>query len=302
MKRLFILLLASSLLAVAGSAATATPAAAWWELLHLSASGTVAEVNNISRTSYAPTRQDARTYEFSLSGSDVRQLAPSLLLLASAQIDSLTVQEYGLTDNVRYSGRLTLQNKFGLGPQAPVLQGFVAATFKAARLGADRGWTTEAGLSLSKRLLPNLRLAATVNVLEHAARSATFDLNQHSFTLDARWDINESWTLSGSASRLKGDIVANAVWSVWGMALGGVFGPEVQRYYSARPWSVTNLYGSGWVSYNVEADVDLWSVALGYSFNNRTVVELRKSAAYVVNRLGIAYPTDSWGLSLSHRF
>jgi hypothetical protein len=155
---------------------------------------------------------------------------------------------------------------------------------------------------VSKRVLTNLRFVADVNWHEHNARSAVFDLNQFCYTLEATWDISDRWTLSGSAGRLSGDIVANAAWSVWVRALRGDFGPAVSTYYNARPWSVTNVWGPGWVAYNVEAEVDLWSGALAYTVTDHTSVELRKSAAYVVNKIGVRYPTDSWSLTLHHRF
>lgn len=34
--------------------------------------------------------------------------------------------------------------------------------YKSARFAGDRGWTTEAGVKLAQRVLPNLRLAAGV--------------------------------------------------------------------------------------------------------------------------------------------
>ena len=275
---------------------------AWIESLHLSASGTASWVENLSRTSYEPTRKDAATYDFTLSGSLPRQLAPSVLLVGSGELSSLLVGDYSLDNHFAATGRIALQKKFGLGPQAWVLQGSVGGGYKAARLDADRGWTTEAGVQLAKRVLPNLRLAASGRWLEHNAASATFDLNQHSFGLEAQWDIDEHWTLSGSATRLKGDIVASAAWFVWQQAITGGFGPTVFNYYTSRPWSVTNLYGDGWVSYNVAADVDLRSLSLAYAVSYHTSLELRKSAAYVVNRIGVAYPTTSWALSLAHRF
>jgi hypothetical protein len=290
----------SVLLPALGAQSSSAPG--WLENLHLTASGTAASVDNISRTSHEPSRKEAETYELNLASTHARQLAPNLLLVATGDITTLNVPDYELNDNVRASGRLALRRKFGLGPQATVLQFSAGASYKAARLDADRGWTTEAGLQLSKRVLPNLHLIALTSWLEHNARSATFDLNQHSFGAEAQWDINDRWTLSGSASRLEGDIVANAAWPIWGMALGGAFGPAVQQYYTARPWTTTHLYGAGWVSYNVEAEVDLWSVSLSYAFSDHTSLEVRKSAAYVVNVLGIAYPTDSWSLSLTHRF
>jgi hypothetical protein len=274
----------------------------WLDRLHLSATGTVALVENYSRTSFAGARQEATTWELAVASTHARQLAPNLLLVATADATSLVVSDYTLNNHTRLGGRLALQRKFGLGPQATVLQLHTAASWKAARLDADRGWTTEGGIELAKRVLPNLRLAATTSWLEHTARRDTFDLSQHGYSIDARWDIDEHWTLSGSAGRLSGDIVANATWSAWGMMLGGMFGPVVYNYYTARPWATTHLFGPGWVSYNVEADVDLWSVSLGYAVSNRTSVEVRRSAAYIVNAIGISYPTDSWSLVFSHRF
>jgi len=274
----------------------------WVENLHLTASGTISSVNNQSRTSYEPTRKDATTYEFNLGGSKPRQLAPNWLLVGSGEISSLTVSKYKLADNLKAGGRLSLQRKFGLGPLAPVLQFHAGATYKSARLADDEGWTTEAGVRLAQRVLPNLRLGVEAQWLEHNAHSSVFDLNQRTYSFDASWDINERWSLNGSVSRLQGDIVANAAYSVWWQAITGGFGPTVKNYYTARPWSETGIYGPEWVSYNVEADVDLWSVALAYAVSDHTALELRHGGAYVVNRIGIAYPTDTWSLSLNHRF
>ncbi len=299
----FLTCLSVLLLAVpAGFAQRETVGASWLDKLHLSASGTFGRTDNISRTSHEPTRKDAETYELTLASTHSRQLSRNLLLIATAEATALAVPDYELTASNRFGGRLTLQRKFGLGAQATVLQINAAASFKDARLDDDRGWTTEAGLQLSKRVLPNLRLAANAGWLEHTARRDTFDLVQESYSAEIRWDINDRWSLAGSAGRLSGDIVANASWPIWGTMLAGGFGQTIFNYYTSRPWSTTHLYGDGWVSYNVEADVDLWSVSLGFSVNDHTSLELRKSAAFVVNRVGVTYPTDSWSLGLSHRF
>jgi hypothetical protein len=299
--RPFWLVAAAGLLAVSVRSQE-SPSPSWVDLLHLTASGGISKINNISRTSGQATRKDATIFEFGLGGSQSRQLTRNLLLVASAEAASLHVPDYELTDNSRLGGRISLQSKFGLGAQATVLQFHAGSTYKSARFSADRGWTSDAGLQLSKRVLPSLRLAASAGLLEHAARSAVFDLHQHSLSAEARWDINRRWTLSGNATRLGGDIVANASGPVWAQAIGGGFGQKVSGYYTSRPWDVTHLYGLNWVSYNVEADVDLWSVTLAFAFSDRTAVELRKVGAYIVNRIGVTYPTDSWGLSLMHRF
>ena len=301
MKSCHQLLLLAGLLGLTAQAAEES-AAGWVKNLHLTASGTVASVNNLSRTSHEPTRKDATTYELNLSGSKPRQLAPNWLLIGSGELSSLTVPDFDLADNLQAGGRLSLQRKFGLGPLAPVLQFNAGVSYKSARLDDDRGWTSEAGLRLSQRVLTNLRLGAEAQWLEHNAQSSVFDLNQRALSFDATWDINERWSLNGSVSRLKGDIVANAAWPIWAQAISGGFGPTIFNYYTSRPWSVTNLYGPGWVSYNVEADVDLWSVALVYAVSDRTALELRHGGAYVVNKIGIAYPTDNWSLTLAHQF
>lgn len=276
--------------------------AAWLENLSFTASATSTWIGNISRTSHAPTRKDATTHELSFSAGQHRQLASSWLLHLEAEASYLAVPEYDLTGNFKIGPRLGLQHKFGLGPLAPVLQFDTALAFKSSRLAADRGWTAEASLRLAKRLNSSLKVGASGQWLEHYARSATFDLQQRTLAVEATWDISDQWRLSGTASRLSGHVVANAAWPIWAQAIGGGLGPTVFNYYNSIPWEVTELYGPAWVSYNVEADVDLWSATLSYAVTERTSLELRAGGAYVVNKIDIRYPTDSWGLSLVHRF
>lgn len=296
------LALMTLLLAVGANAQDPAPAAGWFDNLAVSATGTANWVDNLSRTSFAPTRKSAATYELNLGATRHQQLAPDWLLHAGADADFFTAPDYALTNNLTLGPRLGLQRKFGLGPLAPVLQLETTLTYKAARLEADRGWTAGASLRLGKRFTPSLQAGLSGQWLEHDARSATFDLNQHSVSVDASWDINEHWSLTGSAGRLGGDIVASAAWSVWSQAISGGFGPKVFNYYTSRPWEVSNLYGSGWVSYNVEAQVDLWSLAASYTISEHTTAEFRYRSAFVVNKIGIRYPQESWGLSVVHRF
>ncbi len=288
--------------ALAQAQSVRAPAAPWLESFSVTASATATSVDNISRTSYAPTRKDATTYELGLSASRHDQLAANWLLDSGAGVDWLSVPKYDLTDNLKGGPRLALQHKFGLGPRATVLQFDTGLTYKAARFAADRGWTTETGVRLAKRLDPALKVAASGQWLEHNAASATFDLQQRTLSLEAVWDITAKWRLSGAASRLSGRIVANAAWPVWGQALSGSLGPLVANYYNSIPWEVTNLYGPGWVSYNVEATANLWSLALAYAVTERSTVELRLNSAYVINHIDIRYPTESWGLGFVHRF
>jgi hypothetical protein len=294
---LFLALLAGPVLAQ-----DRAPAASWLGNLTVSAAGAASWVENLSRTSAAPNRKDAATYELSLGALHRRQLAPAWLMHAGLDATLFTVPDYDLASHFKLGPRLGLQRKFGLGPFAPVLQFDAALAYQSAHFAADRGWGTEASLRLAKRFTPTLKAGLTGLWLEHNARSATFDLRQHSLTVDASWDLSERWSLSGSAGRLSGDVVANAAWPVWAQAITGGLGPAVFNYYTSRPWEVTHLYGDGWVSYNVEADVDLWTLAATYALSDRTSAEFRYRSAFVVNKIGVRYPTDSWGLSLVHRF
>lgn len=296
------LVLLSLLLASQGPAQNRAPAAGWLENLAVTAAGTVSHVDNASRTSAEPNRKDATTYELNLGATRRQQLAPSWLLSLGADASWFRVEGYDLAGNVKVGPRLGLQRKFGLGPLAPVLQFDAAFTHKLARLEFDRGWTTEAGVRLGKRFAPAFKAGVAARWVEHNARSAVFDIDQRSLTIDATWDLSDRWSLTGSAGRLSGDIVANAAGPIWAMAITGGFGPAVFDYYTSRPWQVTEMYGPAWVSYNVEADVDLWSLAASCAISDHTTTEFRYSSAFVVNQVGVRYPTDSWGLSLVHRF
>lgn len=278
------------------------PTAGWLNNLTVTAAVTANWVENLSRTSAELNQKDAATYELSLAANRHQQLSSNWLLHAGAEAAVLRVPDYERTDHFKAGARFGLQRKFGLGPLAPVLQFDTALTYKAARLAVDSGWSTEASLRLAKRFTPELKAGVTGLWLEHSARSAVFDLSQHSFSVDATWDISERWSISGSAGRLSGYVVANAAWPVWAQALSGGFGPVVSAYYNSIPWEETDLYGPRWVSYNVEADVDLWSLAVSYSVTDHTTAEFRYRSAFVVNKINVRYPTDSWGLSLVHRF
>ena len=279
-----------------------TGTASWLDNLSTSASVSASWVENASRTSFVPTRKDAAVYEFDASFSRHQQLTGSWLLNTGADASYTSEPAFDRNSNLKLGPALGLQRKFGLGPLAPVLLFDAGFSYKSARITSDTGWTAEAGLRLSKRLLPELKVAASARWLEHYAKSATFDLQQRTLALEAVWDINEHWQLSGTATRLQGRVVANAAWSVWAQAIGGGLGPTVSNYYNSIPWEITDSYGPKWVSYNVEARANLLAFTLARSLTVDTSLELRYGSAYVINHIDIRYPTDSWGLALTHRF
>lgn len=277
-------------------------AAPWLENLSVTASTATTWTENISRTSFAPTRKNAETYDLDLTASLHRQLAPAWLLTLGLDADYLSEPAYDLNSRLQAGPNVALQRKFGLGPLAPVLQFNAGYTYKAIRVEADRGWTAEAGVRLAKRLLPELKVAATAQWLEHYANSSTFDIQQRTLGAEATWDITDRWRLTGTASWLQGRIVANAAPYVYAQALAGGFGPAIQSYYSSIPFETTNAYGPGWIAYNLQARAELWSLALAYSLTDRLSLELRTDHAYVINHVDVRYPTKSWGLGLSYRF
>ncbi|MBL9215124.1 MAG: hypothetical protein JNG83_06580 [Opitutaceae bacterium] len=259
-------------------------------------------VDNISRTSHEPTRKDAATYELSLGAVRPRQLAPDWLLQLGADAEIFQEPDFDRNNFFRAGGRAELRRKFGLGPLAPSVRLEAGGRYLGARLPSARGWTAEAGFSVAKRLTPALRAEGRARWLEHFADGATFDVRQRSLGLEVAWDVTDRWSLAGSVTRLEGDIVANAAPAIWAQALSGALGPVVAGYYNTVAWEVTDLYGPGWVSYNVAADVDLWSLTLAYAATPRLTVELRAAGAYVINRIDVRYPTDSAGLGVRYRF
>lgn len=292
----------AGLLWTSGLAAPSPEPAGWASNIHLSATATANWVENASQTSHEPSRKDAALYELSLSLSQPRQLAPAWLLQTGFDASYAVEPEFQRNDHFRAGPRVNLQYKHGIGPFAPVLQGETAFVYQDARFSGNSGWTASASLRLAQRLTPAVRVAAFTDWREHYARSAVFDLQQRSYGVEASWDINDRWRLSGSASRLTGEIVVNAAPAIWAQAISGGLGATVFDYYTSVPWSVTELYGTDWVSYNVFAHLDLWSVSLGYQLAENTGLEFSLHSAYVVNRIEVRYPSKIWGLNLSHRF
>ncbi|MES1194542.1 MAG: hypothetical protein ABUL65_01520, partial [Opitutus sp.] len=138
------LILLAGLLAGAAGAQDRAPAAGWLDNLTVTANGTANWVDNLSRTSFAPTRKNGETCQLDLSATRHQQLAPDWLLHGGATATYFTAPDFDLDSYFKLGPQLGLQRKFGLGPLAPVLQLDTAFSYKATRLDADRGWTAEA--------------------------------------------------------------------------------------------------------------------------------------------------------------
>lgn len=274
----------------------------WLDSIAVVAGSTIARTENISRTFNEPTRKDATTWDFMVTGSMRRQVSRETMLGLSAEAGTFLEPSFDRNNRSSLGGRASAQWKFGLGPFAPVLQGEIGLIYQATRLGSARGFTTDFSLRAAKRITSEVRTSVFARWSDHAARGRTFDTTQFASGLDVTWDFAEQWSLSASVGWQDGDLVVNASPGVWAAALADVLNPRETAYYQSLNREVTELYGPGWVSYRNEARTNLWSAALAYRPSNELTVELRLSDLYVVNHVGARYPSRSWGLSASWHF
>jgi hypothetical protein len=263
---------------------------------------TVTAAENFSRTSYAPTAQDATVFDVDGAFLHAKQLAPNWTLIAALEGQAENVAQFSAMNRLSGGARATVRHKFGLGPNVPVLEAGGAVTAVRFRESGRSGWREEAFASLSQRIGETLRLVATANWENFSASHAPFDTHAHRFGLEAYWDATETWQLGAGASRLDGQLVANAVWPVWAQAIGGGFGPTVQNYYTSIPWEVSNTFGNGWVAYRVDCRANFWWAQLAARLSEHTSLPLRYEHAEVINHIGIRYASAFWSLGVLHRF
>jgi len=257
---------------------------------------------NISRTSFTPNAKDAASYSLDASATHARQLAPAWTVIGALELGAEQVPDFGGLDRLGAGARATLRRKFGLGPLAPVLDASVGLARVEFREPGRSGWRSDGGLTLAKRLNESWRVAAFAQWESFTAAGAPFDTRHRRLGAEASWAVGERWRLGAGGARLRGQIVANAAWAVWGPAIGGAFGPVVSGYYNSVPWAVTDTFGDGWVAYRVDCTADfLWGEA-SFDLGERTRAVLRRETVKVVNRISIRYDTEIWSLGVVHRF
>jgi hypothetical protein len=257
---------------------------------------------NLSRTSFAPTAKDAASSSLDGAYVHARQLAPNWTAIVGVDAGLEHVPDFDALDRTSLGARATLRRKFGLGPLAPVLDAAVGLSRVDFRETGRSGWRQEGSLTLGKRLLETWRLAAFAGWESFTGRAAPFDTHARRVGFETFWDATERWRLGAGGSRLRGQLVANASWSVWAQAINGGLGPVVNAYYNSIPWQVTDTFGPGWVAYRVECDADFWWAEASFSFSERTRARLRGETVKVVNRIDVRYDTEIWSLGLVHRF
>ncbi len=258
--------------------------------------------DNLSRTSFGPDQQSAAVFSGTVSAAQSRQLAPSLLLLVSADVCVEQVPSFTALDQLHAGLRVQLHRKFGLGPFAPVLETGVAITRANFRESGRSGWRTEASLGLRQRLTETLRVAAHGRWEEFAAAHRPFDLRSRRLALELNWDAAERWQLVGGASRFWGQLTANASENIYYRALAGSFGPRIGVYYHSIPWEESGTFGPGWVAYRVDCSADFWWLGATFALSAKTSLPFRYEAVKVVNRAAVRYDSAFWSLSVVRRF
>lgn len=263
---------------------------------------TVTYAENFSRTSFTPTAQDATVFDVDGAFLHAKQLAANWTLIAALEGNAETVSRFNPLNRLSLGGRATVRHKFGLGPMVPVLDAGAALTSVNFRESGRSGWREEAFASVSQRLTETWRVVASASWETFTASHAPFDTHARRLGLETYYDVTRTWQLGAGASRLDGQLVANAAWSVWGQAISGGFGPTVQRYYTSIPWETTGTFGPGWVAYRVDCRADFWWTQITARLSEHTSVPLRYESAKVVNRIGIRYDSAFWSLGVLHRF
>lgn len=276
--------------------------AAWPATPNLRAGATLSWADNISRTSDPAAERDATTLDMMAAATINRQITRDWFAWAAAEAASFSDFDFELTDRAQLGLRGGLRWKFGLGPQAPMLDFSAGLARRLARYGGSSGWVADAGMRLSKRFGETVRLGLTGEWQQVYARHSTFDTRHTQAGFDAAWDIADGWQLAAGLGRLWGDVVANAAGPTYAQALAGGFGPSVQAYYSAISFETNQLYGPNWVSYRVHARGDSAWFSLSYALNDSTSLTARLWSIEVVNQVGIRYDTEIWSLTLAHRF
>lgn len=264
------------------------------------ATATYAE--NISRTSYEPTAQDAAVFTVDGAYLHAKQLAPNWTLIGAVEASAEHVGRFSALNRAAAGARASVRHKFGLGPMVPVLEAGVALTAVRFDESGRSGWREEGFASLSQRVTESWRVVATANWESFTAARAPFDTHARRLGLETYYDVTDTWQFAAGVSRLHGQLVANAAWSVWGQAIGGALGPTVQQYYTSIPWEVSNTFGSGWVAYRVECRADFWWTQIAARLSDRTSLPLRYESVKVINRIGVRYDSAFWSLGVLHRF
>lgn len=275
-------------------AATLTPA--------VELRGTYHWTENISRASGAADFRDAAEYELGGTARYSRQLTSRLLARLDLDAAVWTSPEYEALERFEFGPRFTLTRKFGLGSEACVLAADVGITGRIGRLEEADAAGASTGLTLSKRFSPWLAAAASGNWTGQEARDSAFGVAHYAYEGRLILDPHPRIRFSAGAGRRDGTFTVGASGARFSRALAGALGPAVAEYYAAIPTVAADMFGPGWVSYRVEAEVEEWWCEVSPALTDRASLALRYGRAHFLNRVDVEYRQDTVALSFLYAF
>ncbi|HEY4300355.1 MAG TPA: hypothetical protein VGM73_05750 [Candidatus Didemnitutus sp.] len=257
---------------------------------------------NLSRTSNAPDWENGALYDATLTGAWHRQLAPDWLATGQIEAGAEQVRPFPGLDNESVAAEFDLRRKFGLGPFAPTLT-FMGRVGYLDFHEDDRSHENlQTGLTLAKRLTETWRLSASGTWNEDRASVDPFSIRNQRLTIETDWEVIEGWQLTGGASRLWGQLTANANEDVFAQAQTGSLGPAAAAYYRSVAFEHSTAFDTDWVAYRIDCRADLWWAGITIALGEHTSLPLRYESANVTNRAQVSYRSELWSLSVVHRF
>jgi hypothetical protein len=258
--------------------------------------------NNLSRTSNTPDWENGSLYDVTVSGAWHRQLAPDWLATGTVEIGAEQVRPFPGLDQQSVAVEFDFRRKFGLGPFAPTVT-FMGRAGYLDFHDSDRSHENlQAGLILGKRLTESWRVSASGTWNEDRASVDPYSIRNQRISVETNWEILDGCELNAGASRLWGQLTANANEDVFAEAQMGSLGAAAADYYRTLAFEHSTAFDTDWVAYRIDCRADLWWAGVTIALGNNTSFPLRYESALVTNRAQISYRSDFWSLSVVHRF
>lgn len=258
---------------------------------------------NLGRASGATDFRDAATYSADVSLGSVRQLESGLLLRPQLTASYSLTPEYELLDSGEFGPRLAAQKKFGLGPTAPVLSADAALLGRFGRLDEADAFIAKGGVTFSKRLTDVVAINLRGEARQDWSRGDVYDVNTQDVIASLVLDPHPRLRFTVGVGRRWGLFVVGASAARFGGAITGALGPEVEDYYKNRtPFSTTDVFAPGWISYRVRGESDYCFFDLSPALTDRTSLSVRYERVKAVNIVDIEYLQDIFRVAVVHVF
>lgn len=257
---------------------------------------------NLGRASGATDFRDTSGYETELIVGASRQLASGLAGRVQLEASYEAAPDYDLLAEGNIGPRASLQKKFGLGVQAPVLAVSAATLGRFARIDENDGVTLQGAVALSKRFNPFFSAQLRGEWQEHVADAATFDVHHYGGEARLDFDPTDRARLSIGGGYRSGTFTAGASAARFAGALAGALGPEVAAYYTATPKTVTDAFQPGWVTYRVEGDIDYFWIEFSPALTDSLSLAIRYERNHATNSVDVQYRQDIFSIGALYRF